>query len=146
MQAVERGAQLDLAERPREVHVAEHLVRLERLVAASDEHRVGVVAHELEPVEVGDDRRHGESEDALPGELARRCAGGRLQLEVLERELHATKLLGQACARARGVVRDEAERVARLAQLGDGVDGARDGLSRDVEHAVDVQQNAGHGA
>jgi hypothetical protein len=47
---------LDLVEGAREVHVAEHLVRLEGLVAAADEHGVRVVADELEPSRSGRSR------------------------------------------------------------------------------------------
>ena len=93
VQAVERRAHLDLRERTCEVHVAEHLVRLDGLVAPADEHRLGVVADELEAVEVGDDRRHHEREHALARELAGSGAGCRLQLVVLERESHLAQLL-----------------------------------------------------
>ena len=42
-------------------------------------------------------------------------------------------------------VRDEPEPVAALAQRRDRVGRARDGLAGDVEDAVDVQENGGHG-
>ena len=70
VQAEEVGAGLDLGERAREVHVAEDLVRLGRLVAAADEHRVGALADELDPGEIGHDRGHHERVDAPPAELA----------------------------------------------------------------------------
>ena len=146
VQAVERGAQADLLEGAGEVHVAEDLVRLDRLVAASDQHRVDVVTDEVEPVEVGDDRGHHESEDSLARELPRGGAGRRLQLLVLEREAHLAQLAREARSRAGRVVRDEAQEVPARAELCDGVGGARDRRSGDVEHAVDVEQNAGHGA
>src|SRR5207342_1146298 len=102
----------DLVEGASEVHVAEDLVRLERLVAPADEDRVRVVADELEPLEVGDDGRHDEREHALAGELSSSRARRRLELVVLEREPHLAQLLGQTRARPRRVVRYEPERMA----------------------------------
>ena len=98
------------------------------------------------PSRSGTTRRHHEREHALPGQLARRRAGRRLQLVVVELEAHLAQLLGEARTRPRRVVGDEAERVARAAELVDRLGSARDRLPRDVEHAVDVEQNARHGA
>ena len=84
MQAEELGAGLELGEGTREVHVAEDLVRLGRLVGAAEEDGVGVVADHLDPVEVLDDRGHGERQHALAREGVRGGARGRLQLVVLE--------------------------------------------------------------
>ena len=146
VQAVQRRAHLDLVERTREVHVAEDLVRLERLVAAADQHGLRVIADELEAVEIGNDVGHHEREDALAGELTRGCPWRRLDLLVLEREAHVAKLFCEAGSRPGRVVRDEPESVARATELRDGVRGARDRISGDVQHAVDVEQNARHGA
>ena len=146
VEAVERRTHLDLVERACKVHVAEDLVGLERLVAAADEHGLGVVAHELETLEVGDDRAHDEGEHALSRELACGRSRCRLQLAVVEREAHLAQLLGEPGARARRVVGDEAESVTRAAKLRDGFRGARGRLPGDVQHAVDVEQNARHGA
>ena len=65
---------------------------------------------------------------------------------VVEREAHRAQLLGEPGARARRVVGDEAECVTRAAKLRDGLRGAGDRLPGDVQHAVDVEQNARHGA
>jgi hypothetical protein len=146
VQAVEGRARLDLGERAREVHVAEHLVRLERLVAAADEDGVSVVTDELEVLEVGNDGLHDEREYTLPLELACGCTRRRLQLLILDREAHLTELLGQLGARTGRVVRDEAQLVAGFPEVGDRLDGTGNRLAGDVEHAVDVQQNACHGA
>ena len=105
-----------------------------------------MVADELEAVEVGDDRRHHEREHALSRELARRGARCRLELVVVEREAHLAQLLGEARARPRRVVRDESQRVPGATELRDGIRGAGNRLPGDVQHAVDVEQNARHGA
>ena len=144
MQAVELGTHLQLRERTAEVHPREHLVRLGRLVTAAEQHRVGVVADELDPLEVGHDRPHHEREHALAGELAGGGARCRLQLVVVELEPEQPQLLGERRAGPGGVVRHEAERVALPAEPGDGVDGAGNRLAGDVEDAVDVEQDAGH--
>ena len=104
------------------------------------------MSDEVEAVEVGNDRRHRECEHPFAGQLARGSARGRLQLEILQGEPHPAKLFGQAGSRPRRVVGDEPEQVARVAELCDGFGRPGNRLSRDVEHAVDVQQNAGHGA
>ncbi len=104
------------------------------------------MTHELELVEVGDDRRHHEREHAFSGELARGRPGGGLQIGVVELEAHLAELLGEPTARACRVVGDEAQLVSRTAELGDRVGRSGDRLPRDVEDAVDVEQNARHGA
>src|SRR5262249_2703855 len=55
------------------------------------------------------------------------------------------ELLGERRTRLGGVVGHEAEPVAVLAQPLDRLGAARDRLARDVEDAVDVQQNRRHG-
>src|SRR5262249_31116214 len=67
-------------------------------------------------------------------------------LVVVQGEAELAQLLRQPLPRPRRVVRDEAQRVASVAEPRDGVDGPRNGFARDVEDAVDVQQDAGHGA
>ena len=144
VQAVELGAHLQLGERPAEVHPREHLVRLGRLVAAAEQHRVGVVADELDALEIGHDRAHHEREHALARELAGGGPRRRLELVVVELEPEQPQLLGERRARPGGVVRHEAEGVALPAKPGDGLDGAGDRLAGDMEDAVDIEQDAGH--
>ena len=146
MQAEEVGAGLDLGERAGEVHVAEDLVRLGRLVAAAEEHGVGALADELDPGQVGHDRRHHERVDAPAAELLRGGDRRRLQLVVLELEPHLAQLVGERGPRAGRVVGDEAQPMADGAKARDRLDRARDRLAGDMEDAVDVQQNGGHGA
>ena len=144
MQAEEVGAGLDLREGAGEVHVAEDLVRLRRLVAAADENGVGTFADELDSGEVGHDRGHHERVDAAAPELERCGRRRRLQLVVLELEPHRAQLVDQRRARARRVVGDEPQPVPVRAQALDSLDRAGDGLAGDMEDAVDVEQNGGH--
>jgi len=121
---------------------------LQALIDAAQDPAYGVrvVADELEYVEVGDDGRHDECEHALPGELADRRPRRRLQLVVVEREPHVAQLAGETGARPRRVVGDVTQRVTGSTELRDRVRRARNGLSGDVQNAVDVEQNARHGA
>jgi hypothetical protein len=96
--------------------------------------------------EVGDDRRHDERVDAAAAQPLGRGRRRRLELRVLELEPEAPDLGGEIGARPRRVVGDEAQPVAVRAQPVHRVDRARDRLAGDVEDAVDVQQNGGHGA
>ena len=115
MQAVELGALLELGECAREVVVAEHLIRLEALVGAAEQHGVRALADELDALEVLDDRRHRQGEDALAGQRVRGGDRGRLQLLVLQLDPERADLGGERLPRVRGVVGDEAEPVASLA-------------------------------
>ena len=135
-----------LAEGPQEVHVAEDLVGLHRLVAPAEEHRLRPLADELDPVQVGNDGRHDERIDALAGKLAGSGTWRGLQLLVVDGESEAAQLLGEARPRTRRVVGYVAERVTGLAQPLDRVDSAGNRVSGNVQHAVDVEQNARHGA
>ena len=116
VQAVQLGAAFELVERAREVHVAEDEVRLRRLVRAADQDRLGVLADELDPVELADDRVHRHGEHASPGELGRRSAWRGLQLLVLKRDPHAAQLLGERRTGLRSAVGHEADPVAGLPQ------------------------------
>jgi hypothetical protein len=60
VEAVEVGAELELGEGTREVHVREDEVRLGRLVAAADQDSLRVVPDELDSLEVADERVHDE--------------------------------------------------------------------------------------
>ena len=84
VQAVELGAELELAERPREVHVAEDAPGLLGLVRAAEQDRLRAVADELDPVEIVDQRGHHQREHAPPGERVRGGRRGRLELGVVE--------------------------------------------------------------
>ncbi len=116
MQAEELRARLELGERAREVHVAEDAVRLVGLVGASDQHGVGLLAHELDALELGPDRGHRQREHALAREGARRSAWSRLELLVVELDAERAQVLGEVGPGARRVVRDEAETMPVLAQ------------------------------
>jgi hypothetical protein len=109
VQAVQLGAALELVKRARKVHVAEDEVRLGRFVGPADEHRLGVLADELDAFELADDRVHRQREDAPAGELRGGRARRRLQLLVVELDAHSAKLLGQGSPRLGGAVRDEAK-------------------------------------
>src|SRR5205085_8826126 len=80
VQAVELRPGLELVEGAREVRVAEDDVRLERLVGAADQHRLRVLADELDTREVVDDGVHRQREDTLAGEGVRGRDGRRLEL------------------------------------------------------------------
>jgi hypothetical protein len=145
VEAEEVGAGLDLGERAGEVHVAEDLVGLRSLVAPSDEDGVRALAHELHAVEVGDDPGHHERVDAPAAQPLGGGCGSRLELPVLELEPEAANLRREVGPGPRGVVGDEAQPVAVRPQPVHGLHRTRDRLARDVEDAVDVQQNGGHG-
>src|ERR1051326_4530826 len=66
--AVGGAPELELRERPGQIHVGEDEVRLGRLVGAADEDGIGAVADELDPLQVGDEPLHDEREHALPAE------------------------------------------------------------------------------
>ena len=145
MEAVQIGSHLDLPERAGEVHVAEDLVRLQGLVAAADEDGVRALADELEALEVGHDSGHDEREDPLARELPRGGAGGRLQLVVDEVEAKRAQLVCELGAGPRRVVRHEAKGVTGVAQPRNRVLCAGDRDPGDMQHPVDVQENARHG-
>ena len=143
VQAVELGAGLELGERAREVHVAEDLVRLGRLVAAAEQHGVGALADELDPVEVLDDRRHRQREHALAARArARPRSASSAAPRPRARSRARAARSASVGASAGRVVGDEAEPVPVGAQPRDRLRRARDRLARDVEDAVDVEQNA----
>ena len=96
------------------------------------------------PSRSGHDRAHHEREHALARELSRRRPRRRLELVVVELEAERPQLLGERRARPGRVVRHEPERVALAAEPGNGLGGAGDGLAGDMEHAVDIEQDAGH--
>ena len=144
MQAVQLGAHLQLGEGTAEVHPREHLVGLGGLVATAEQHRLGVVADELDPLEVGHDRPHHEREHPPAGELARRRPRCRLELVVLELEPERAQVLGEQRPRPGGVVGHETEGVTLLAEPRDSLDGSGNGLAGDMEHSVDIEQDAGH--
>jgi len=144
VEAVERRPGLELAERPGKVHVAEDLIWLGGLVATPDQYGIRVVPDELEALEVGHDRRHHEGDDAPAPELSSGGARSRLQLLVGELEAEHTQFSGEHVAGPRGVVRDEAKRVAVGPETGDRLRSSGNRLPRNVEHPVDVQENAGH--
>ena len=127
-----------------QVHVAEDLVRLERLVAAADQHGVGVVADELEPLEIGDDRGHHQREHPPAAELADRGARRRLDLRLVELEADPAQLARRVCRAAASSCWSRNAASDRRRAACHRLDGAGDGLTRDVEHAVDVEENAGH--
>ena len=145
MQAVEIRPRLELRERPREVHVAEDAPCLVTLVRAADEDGVGVLADEIEAVEVLDHRRHREREHAPSAQEVDGCGGRRLELVLGDVDAEPLQLRDDRRARPDCRVRDEPQPVAALAQRRDRVRRAGDGLAGDVEDAVDVQENGGHG-
>ena len=67
VQAVELRTGLELLERAREVREAEDEVRLGRLVRTSDQDCLGVLADQLNALELADDRVHGQREHAPAG-------------------------------------------------------------------------------
>ena len=73
-------------------------------------------------------------------------ARSRLELVVLELDAERTKLAGQLRARPRGVVRDETQPVAGLAELATASAPPGIGSPETWRTAVDVQQNRSHGA
>ena len=75
-----RGPPRAARERPREVHVAEDASGLVTLVRAADEDRVGVLADEIEAVEILDHRRHRQRDHAPAVQQTHRSGGRRLQL------------------------------------------------------------------
>ena len=136
---------LQLRERPREVHVAEDASGLVTLVRAADEDRVGVLADEIEAVEILDHRRHRQRDHAPAVQQAHRCCGRRLQLVAGDVDAEPPQLRDDRRARPDCHVRDEPKPVAALAQRRDRLRRAGDRFAGDVEHAVDVQENGGHG-
>src|SRR4029078_79596 len=79
-------------------------------------------------------------------ELARGCARGRLDLVLLELDAERTELVRQLRARPGRAVRDEAEGVRGRAERRHRLRRAGDRLTGDVQHPVDVEENARHGA
>ena len=132
VQAVEVGAHLKLMEGAAQVHVREDEIRLGRLVGAAEEHRVGPLADELDPVEIADDGVHRQRQHALPLKQARGGGGDRLQLVVLEREAELPQLLAELRPGAGRGVRHEPQPVAVPTELLDRLDCPRDRLPRDV--------------
>ena len=145
MEAVQLGAHLQLRKGAPEVHPREHLIRLGRLVAAAEQHRVGVLSDELDALEVGHDRPHHECKDTLACELTGSCPWRRLELVVVQFESEQAQLLCERDARPGGVVRHEAEGVTLAPETGYSLHGAGYRLTGDVQDAVDVEQNASHG-
>src|SRR3954447_24498496 len=70
----------------------------------------------------------------------------RLQLVVLELDAERADLLCERPPRVRRVVGDEAQLVAGLTQPRDRLRAAQDRMSRDMEHAVDIEENSTHRA
>jgi hypothetical protein len=93
VQAVELRTRLELGERACEVHVAEDAVRLVGLVGTSDQHRVCLLPHELDALQLRPDRGHREREHALAGERPRRGTGSRLELLVVESHAERPQIL-----------------------------------------------------
>src|SRR5262245_2857182 len=145
MQAVELRARFELGERTGEIHVAEHLVRLVRLVGSADEDGVSVLADELDSLEVVDDPRHRQRKDPAACEGPRRGNRSRLKLVLLEIDSQPLELEGEILASAGRVIGDKAQAVAGLAQILDRLRGTWNSAPRDLEHALDVQQNGRHG-
>ena len=145
VQAVELGAGEELEERAVQVEVGEDPARLGALVAAADEHGVGVHPDQLDPVEVVEDPRHRQREHALAGEHLRGDAAGRLELVVLEPETHLAEASGELGAGHRRRVRDEPEPVAGASEAAHGIDRTGDRLAGDMQHTVHVEQNRRHG-
>ena len=111
VQAIEVGAQLELGERPREVHVAEDTACLLGLVGPSEQHGLGALPDELDAVEVLDQRRDHSASTRLPASALAAADGGRLQLGVVELEPGAAQLLGERRPGPRRVVRHEPQPV-----------------------------------
>jgi len=114
-------------------------------VGAADENRFRVLADELDPFELADDRVHRQREDSATGERLGSRSRRRLQLLVVELDPHRTQLFGQGRSALRRVVRDEADPVPVGTKPPDGVAPAGDRFARDVEDSVDVKQNCSHG-
>ena len=144
MEAVEVGAELDLREGAREVHVREDEVRLGGLVRAADEDGVDVVADELDALEVTDEGVHDEGEDSPAAERLDGCVCGRLHLGHVELDAHRLQGRGEFGLRARRRVRDEAQPVSVSAEAPHSVGRTRERLTGHVQYAVDVEQNRGH--
>ena len=117
VQAEELGPRLQLGEGAGEVHVAEDLVGLDRLVAAADEDGVSALPDQLDALEIRDDGRHHERQHPLSLQLARGGPRGRLELLLVELEAELAGAPARAiCPRPGRVVRDEAQAVALGAQ------------------------------
>jgi len=138
VQAVEVSAALELVEGAREVRVAEDAPGLLGLVGAAQQDGLGVLPHELDALEVGDDRRHRQHEHTLALERAGGGARRRLELLVLQRDPERAQVAGELGPRPRSVVRDEAQPVAILAQACDRRGATSDRLAGDVEDPVYV--------
>ena len=84
---------------------------------------------DLEILEVVDERVHDEREHALAAERCDRSIGRRLHLGYVELDPHPLQRGRELRLRTRGGVRDEAEPVARAAQLAHRLGRSRDWLA-----------------
>ena len=96
VQRVELRAGLELVEGAGQVHIAEDEIALRGLVGAADEHRLRVLADELDPFQLADDRVHRQCEDSAAGERLGRRSRRRLQLLVVELDPHCAQFLRRA--------------------------------------------------
>ena len=145
MEAVELGAELELAERAREVHVREDEVRLRRLVGAAEQHGVRSLADELDPLEVVHERVHRQREDALAAERLDGGARGGLDLRRRSTSMPCAWSSSASCVRERVVVFVTNRRRWPFARKRlHGVRRSGDRLSGNVQNTVDVEQNRSH--
>jgi hypothetical protein len=117
---------VELGERAGQVHVREDEVRLRRLVGATEEHGIGAVAHELDALEVTDDRVHRQGEDALARQCLHRRRSDRLDLVRLDLDPEPCELRHDLRARPGRRVRHESKTVTVVAKLPHGFGGTGD--------------------
>jgi len=144
VQAEELGSGLELGEGAGQIHVRKNSTGFLGLVCAAEKHGVRALADQLDSIEVLDDRRHRQGQDAAAGERPGGRPRRRLQLLFADVETFRAQQLGQARARTGGVVGQEAQPMTGLAQAANGAGGSRNRLARDAQHAVDVDQDRGH--
>ena len=129
MQAVELRAELELGKRPREVHVGEDEVRLRRVVRAAEQHRLGALADELDPIEVADERVHRQRQHPLAAERVTAESAAVCTSESSTSIPSRAEGLGELGARPGRGVRHETEPVAVRPQPANRVGGALDRLT-----------------